>query len=68
MSDIESAQPLASAMSDVWVSFAQNGKPVSDSLPDWPDYDEETRKTMFFDTNCKIVSDPDSEMRKIWAD
>jgi carboxylesterase type B len=66
--NIDSAQPLATAMSDAWVTFARKGKPVSDLLPDWPEYDEETRKTMFFDTNCKIVSDPDSEMRKIWAD
>jgi carboxylesterase type B len=68
MSDIESAQPLATAMSDAWVAFAQNGNPASDILPDWPEYNEETRKTMFFDTDCNIVSDPDSEMRKIWED
>jgi para-nitrobenzyl esterase len=66
--NIDSAQPLATAMSDAWVTFARQGKPVSDLLPDWPEYNEETRNTMFFDSNCKIVSDPDSEMRKIWAD
>jgi para-nitrobenzyl esterase len=66
--DIDSAQPLATAMSDAWVTFARQGNPVSDSLPDWPEYNEETRETMFFDSNCTIVSDPDSEMRKIWAD
>jgi carboxylesterase type B len=68
ISDIESAQPLATAMSDAWVTFAQKGTPSSDLLPDWPEYNEESRKTMFFDSNCKIVSDPDSEMRKVWAD
>jgi carboxylesterase type B len=68
ISDIESAQPLATAMSDAWVTFARKGNPASDLLPDWPEYNEETRKTMFFDSNCKIVSDPDSEMRKVWAD
>lgn len=66
--DAAPAQPLATAMSDAWVTFARNGKPVSDLLPDWPEYDEGTRETMFFDSDCQIVSDPDSEMRKIWED
>jgi para-nitrobenzyl esterase len=66
--DIDSAQSLATAMSDAWVAFAWKGQPVSDSLPEWPEYNEETRQTMIFDSNCKVVSDPNSEMRKIWED
>ncbi len=62
----DAAQPLASAMSDAWVSFAKTGKPTSELLPEWPKYNQESRNTMFFDSQCEVVSDPDGEIRKIW--
>lgn len=61
-------QPLADAMSDAWVSFVKNGKPESSSLPSWNQYNTDTRETMFFDRECTIENDPDSELRKLWID
>lgn len=66
--DREAAQPLASAMSDAWLSFAATGQPSADALPDWPAYEEGRRRTMLLDSNSEVVSDPDEEMRKIWWD
>lgn len=64
--DVAKAQPLADAMSDAWVSFAKNGTPNSKLLPKWPKYDKKSRKTMFFNTNSTIVSNPDDSFRKLW--
>lgn len=64
--NLSSAQPLATGMSQAIVSFIKTGIPMAPSLPAWPEYDETTRKTMVFDKESKIVTDLDSEIRKIW--
>ncbi|MCP4502302.1 MAG: carboxylesterase/lipase family protein [Deltaproteobacteria bacterium] len=64
--DDPSAQPLATAMSDAWVSFAKTGVPSSTGLPQWPTYDEQTRQTMILDRKSRVVSDPDQERRLFW--
>jgi carboxylesterase type B len=64
--DIASAQPLATKISEAFVSFARTGTPTSASLPLWTEYNEKTRETMVFDVTSKMISDPDGELRKIW--
>ena len=66
--DVESAQPVADAMADAWVSFAADGKPSSSGLPEWPTYDATLRKTMILGNDPRIESDPEGVLRKIWQD
>jgi para-nitrobenzyl esterase len=58
----------AANMSHAWANFARNSDPNVEGLPHWPAYTLEKRETMFINAECQIVSDPDSEERKLWAD
>lgn len=49
---------LAARMSRAWAHFAATGEPAADGLPQWPRYDKSARRTMLFDTRCRIESDP----------
>jgi carboxylesterase type B len=59
-------QRLSDQMGEAWVSFAATGKPTSDKLPEWPEYETGARETMVFDKESKVVSDPGGELRKLW--
>jgi para-nitrobenzyl esterase len=56
-------QPLADKMSAAFVSFAATGKPATKLLPEWPAFNLETRQTMVFNNECKVVNDPYREER-----
>jgi para-nitrobenzyl esterase len=56
---------IAAIMAQAWVNFARSGNPSQPGLP-WPGYAHE-RLTMIFDTNSRILSDPDSERRQYWS-
>lgn len=56
----------AANMSHAWASFARNSNPNFEGLPHWPPYMLEKRETMFLNTECQVVNDPDSEERKLW--
>jgi len=58
---------LAANMSQAWIQFARSGQPEHKGIPNWPQYDFQKRATMIFDTACRIVSDPDSQVRELWA-
>lgn len=58
----------AANMSHAWASFARNSDPNFDGLPHWPPYTLERRETMFINAQCQVVSDPNSEERKLWAE
>ncbi len=45
-------------MSNIWVSFARTGDPNVEGLPDWPQYDAETRPTMFLSADSQLVERP----------
>jgi carboxylesterase type B len=36
-------------------------------LPAWPRYDTARRATMVLDAECRVVDDPDSDVRRLWA-
>jgi para-nitrobenzyl esterase len=48
-------------MHAVWVAFASTGD------PGWPRYESGRRATMRFDTASRIVEDPRSWERALWA-
>jgi carboxylesterase type B len=54
-------QPLADAMHAAWVGFAANGE------CGWPKYDLTRRATMRFDTTSRVIADPRSAERALWA-
>ena len=58
---------LAAKMSQAWIQFARSGKPDHEGIPNWPQYDFQKRATMIFDTTCRIVNDPNTETRELWA-
>jgi para-nitrobenzyl esterase len=54
-------------MSHAWASFARNGSPNFDGIPEWPAYTPERRATMFLNAQCRVVDDPDREERLLLA-
>jgi para-nitrobenzyl esterase len=61
------AQALADRVSKTWATFARNGDPASEAIPAWPAYTAERRTTMILDDVCKVVDDPDGEVRPLWS-
>ena len=60
-------QPLADRVSRSWVAFARSGNPNHAGLPHWSAYDVDTRATMTFNNDCKVVNDPGKEERLAMA-
>lgn len=58
------AQALASRMASAWAQFARTGNPSQPGLP-WPAFTPDRCPTMVFDSDCRMVDDPDGEARKI---
>ena len=56
---------LGEMMSDAWVSFARDGVPTSDLLPEWTPYNLEDRPVMQLDVEPAMVNDPEGGMREI---
>lgn len=50
----------------VWTGFAKTGKPDSSLTPAWPAYDTQTRATMVFDNDTRVVNDHRREFRTLW--
>ena len=60
------AQALADRISKTWATFARTGSPANDLIPAWPAYDTTTRATMVFNDECRVVNDPNAEVRPLW--
>jgi len=63
-------ETLTGAVQDSWIAFARSGDPSAHdnpALPHWPRYDSETRATMVFDYENRVVNDPRREERLLWA-
>jgi len=59
---------LADRMSGAWVAFARTGNPNHALLPKWEPFAADTRKTMMFGNNCRVVDDPYRDERLAIAD
>jgi para-nitrobenzyl esterase len=59
---------LSAKMMDSWTSFARSGNPNHKNIPQWPQYDIETRATIVFDNEISIWNDPLSKEREMWED
>jgi len=60
------AQKLANTMATAWANFARTGNPSQPGLT-WTPSDPARNQTMVFDNQCRMVDDPDAELRKIYA-
>ena len=55
------AQKVADAMANAWIAFAKTGN------PGWEAYTPDKRNVMVFDTESKVVVDPRSDERQMYA-
>ena len=60
------AQALARKMATAWANFARTGNPSQPGLA-WTPADPTRCQTMVFDNDCRMVDDPEGEIRKILA-
>jgi len=58
------AQALATKMATAWANFARTGNPSQPGLT-WTPTDPARCQTMVFDNHCRMVDDPEGEVRKI---
>ncbi len=65
--DSSEARALEDRMSSSWIAFARTGDPNNETVPNWPAYDNETRATMVFDAETRVVNDVYPEVRRILA-
>jgi para-nitrobenzyl esterase len=56
-------QVLSERVSNAWIAFARTGDPNHPGLAAWPAFDANTRATMIFDNECRVVNDPNAAER-----
>ncbi|MCP3733004.1 carboxylesterase/lipase family protein [Sphingomonas sp. MG17] len=61
------ARRLAGLMADSFITFARTGDPNCASVPRWPKFTLDQRRTMIFDSETRVVSDPRREERLLWS-
>ena len=59
---------LQKTLHDSFVAFAATGDPSTGDLGPWPGYEPDARATMVFDSQCRVINDPDPELRAVYAD
>ncbi|WP_079247145.1 carboxylesterase/lipase family protein [Sphingomonas turrisvirgatae] len=65
--DSPAARRLAGRMADSFIAFARAGDPNCASVPLWPKFGLDQRRTMIFDADTRVVSDPRREERLLWS-
>ena len=53
---------LSARLMHAWLNFTRTGNPSQEGLA-WPHYDALRRRNMIFDTECRVVADPDPVAR-----
>jgi para-nitrobenzyl esterase len=59
------AQKLAKTMATAWANFARTGNPSQPGLT-WTPTNPDRCPTMVFDNECRMVDDPEGEVRKLF--
>lgn len=60
----EADYKLAEIMSDFWVSFAKDGDPNGENLPEWQACTSDNLKAMIFNSNVECKELPNKEILK----
>ena len=58
---------LQDKMSEAWANFARTGNPSGKGVGTWPAYNSNTRPTMVFDHQSRVINDPHKEERQVLA-
>jgi para-nitrobenzyl esterase len=58
------AQALGKKMATAWVNFARTGNPSQPGLT-WTPWEPDRCPTMVWDNQCRMVNDPDGDVRRI---
>ena len=61
------ANTLAAAIASMWASFAANGDPNNERLPEWKPYSAPERATLIYNKNLRVEDDPRAEIREYLA-
>ncbi|WP_246473648.1 carboxylesterase/lipase family protein [Streptosporangium becharense] len=61
-------QWLADAIHGAWIRFARTGRPGHPLLPEWPEFDPESRAVMELGATCRVVYDPRGREFRAWRD
>jgi para-nitrobenzyl esterase len=65
--DLPEREQISKQMHDAWISFAHNGNPNHNQLPEeWPAYDFNKRAAMIFGASSRVEADPFGKEREIW--
>ena len=62
----QTAKELARQWSETIIAFAKTGDPNGAGLPEWPQYDANTRATLVLDANPRIEHDLNRNLRELW--
>ena len=61
---VPEARALATKMAGAWAAFARTGNPSQPGLQ-WTPSDPANVQTMVFDNECRMVNDPEGDVRRI---
>lgn len=64
--DVPERFKIAEQMHHAWIAFVKNGNPSIPQLPDWPEYELNSRATMHFNLESTVKHDPAKEDRLFW--
>ena len=56
---------VADRMSDLWFTFARDGKPAAEGVPTWEPYNKETRPTLIIDNTYELKYNFDQKMQEM---
>ena len=58
---------LGRATAGAWLAVAHHGVPAHQDLPEWPRYSGANRSVMELGTTQRVLDDPGSPERQLWA-
>jgi para-nitrobenzyl esterase len=58
---------LTAVMQQAWSSFAREGAPSADSLPEWIPFDDDQRSTMVLEEHPRVMANPWGARSSLWA-
>ncbi|MBV8488672.1 MAG: carboxylesterase family protein, partial [Planctomycetaceae bacterium] len=57
---------LAKQVHLAWAAFIRGEAPSAPGLPQWPHYSSESRPTMVFNNQSRVVQNPQEAELKLW--
>jgi para-nitrobenzyl esterase len=64
----DGTRALSSAVSSAWTAMAHSASPDNEKIPTWPAYSEAARRVMELGPTIRVLDDPGSGPRQLWAE